>query len=208
MRVDQTAEKLRDFEELTRSRILLSRGNCSESLSVVNCTLEEARAAGRIASVIEANILKAQVLEALGERQSSIESMIQAVGLAEPEGFVRVFLNSGKSTADLLFRVRQLKIPTNVMRYSWRLLEAFNETGLIHSLPKTIDILVEPLSARELEVLRLIADGLSNPEIATRLYLSVNTLRAHATHIFQKLDVHNRMQAVTRAKELGLLHPE
>jgi LuxR family maltose regulon positive regulatory protein len=202
------AEKLRDFEELTRSRILLSRGDYSESLSVVNCVLEKSRAAGRTASVIEANIIRALVLESLGDCQAGIESMIEAVGLAEPEGFVRVFLNSGKSTADLLSRVRQLKIPSNVMRYSWRLLEAFNEAGLIHSLPKTMNVLVEPLSARELEVLRLIADGLSNPEIATRLYLSVNTLRAHATHIFQKLDVHNRMQAVARAKELGLLDPE
>lgn len=202
------AEKLRDFEELTRSRILLSCGSYSESLSVVNCTLEKANATGRIASVIEAKILRSQVLETLGECEASVGSMIEAVELAEPEGFVRVFLNSGKSTADLLSRVRQLKIPTNVMRYSWRLLEAFNQTGLIHSPAETVNVLVEPLSARELEVLGLIADGLSNPEIATRLYLSVNTLRAHTTHIYQKLDVHNRMQAVTRAKELGLLYSE
>jgi LuxR family transcriptional regulator, maltose regulon positive regulatory protein len=65
--------------------------------------------------------------------------------------------------------------------------------------------LIEPLSRRELEVLALIADGLSNPEIAERLYLSVNTLRAHTTHIYQKLDVHNRVQAVSRARQLGLL---
>ncbi|MGZ9226030.1 MAG: LuxR C-terminal-related transcriptional regulator [Anaerolineales bacterium] len=201
------AEKLRDFEELTRSRILLTQGNYSESLSVVNCTLEKASTAGRIASVIEAKIIRAQVLEARGECEAGMESLIEAVELAETEGFVRVFLNSGKSTADLLSRVRQLKIPTNVMSYSWRLLEAFNETGLIHSIPKKVDVLVEPLSARELEVLRLIAEGLSNPEIAARLYLSVNTLRAHTTHIYQKLDVHSRMHAVARAKELGLLHP-
>ncbi|HSL45408.1 MAG TPA: LuxR C-terminal-related transcriptional regulator [Anaerolineales bacterium] len=202
------AENLRDFEELTRSRILLTQGNYSESLSVVNCTLEKAGAARRIASVIEAKILRVEILEARGECEAGIKSMIEAIELAEPEGFVRVFLNSGKSTADLLSRVRRLKIPTNVMRYSWRLLQAFNETGLIHSLSQTVNVLVEPLSERELEVLHLIAGGLSNPEIAARLYLSVNTLRAHTTHIYQKLEVHSRMQAVARAKELGLLHPE
>lgn len=202
------AEKLRDFEELTRSRILLSRGNYSESLSVLNCTLEKAKAAGRIASLIEAKILRAQVLEARGECEAGIESMTQAVALAEPEGFVRVFLDQGKRTADLLSRIRQMKILANVMSYSWKLLEALNEKGLVDSPQITLNVLVEPLSERELEVLHLIADGLSNPEIAARLYLSVNTLRAHTTHIYQKLDVHSRMQAVARAKELGLLHPE
>jgi LuxR family maltose regulon positive regulatory protein len=68
--------------------------------------------------------------------------------------------------------------------------------------------LIEPLSGREREVLCLIAEGLSNPEIAARLYLSVNTLRAHSANIYQKLDVHNRVQAVARARELGLLPRE
>jgi len=71
--------------------------------------------------------------------------------------------------------------------------------------PKQVDGLVEPLSEREIEVLRYIADGLSNPEIARRLYLSPNTLKAHTQNIFLKLDVHNRVQAVNRAKELGLI---
>jgi LuxR family maltose regulon positive regulatory protein len=202
------AEKLRDFEELTQSRILLSRGNYSESLSVLNRTLEKARAAGRIASLTEAKILRAQVLEALGECEAGIESMTEAVELAEPEGFVRVFLNQGKRTADLLSRIRQMKIPANVMSYSGKLLKALNEKGLVDSPQIALKVLVEPLSERELEVLHLIAEGLSNPEIAARLYLSVNTLRAHTTHIYRKLDVHNRMQAVSRARELGLLIPE
>jgi LuxR family maltose regulon positive regulatory protein len=197
-------EKLRDFEELTRSRVLLSRGNYSESLSFVNTTLGKMRAAGRMSGVIEALILKAETLEALGECEAGIEAMMEAVKLAEPEGFVRVFLNQGKRTADLLSRIWQMRIPANVMSYAWRLLEAFHETGLVDSPHSPLNVLVEPLSERELEVLRLIAEGLSNPEIAARLYLSVNTLRAHTTHIYQKLDVHSRMQAVARAKELGL----
>jgi LuxR family maltose regulon positive regulatory protein len=201
-------KQLQDFEELTIARIRYSQGSYPEALSALGCTLEKAEAAGRIASVIEAKILRACLLEAFGDHEAGIESMIKAIKLAEPEGFVRIFLNEGKSAADLLSRIRQMKIPANVMSYSWRLLKAFNESGLVDSPRTTLSILVEPLSERELEVLQLIAEGLSNLEIATRLYLSVNTLRAHTTHIYQKLDVHSRMQAVARAKELGLLHPE
>jgi LuxR family maltose regulon positive regulatory protein len=201
-----SAENLRDFEELTLARILLSQGDYSEALSGVKHILEKAVSAGRIASVIEAKNLEAQALEALGNRQAGIEATIQAVELAHPEGFVRVFLNEGKNIVGLLSRVRQLKIPANVMSYTWRLLEAFEDISSVHTSSfSTPNSLVEPLSERELEVLQLIAEGLSNPEIAARLYLSVNTLRAHTTNIYQKLDVHSRMQAVTRARELGLL---
>jgi LuxR family maltose regulon positive regulatory protein len=156
--------------------------------------------------VIEADIVKAQVLEVLGDHDAGIKVLTHALALAESEGFVRVFLNEGEDSLALLFRIRQLKIPANIMGYSSKLLEAFGGAALAHTSSLTPNLLVEPLSERELEVLQLIAEGLSNPEIATRLYLSVNTLRAHTTHIYQKLDVHNRMQAVTRAKELGLLH--
>jgi LuxR family maltose regulon positive regulatory protein len=203
-----SAETLRDFEELTLARIFFSQGDYQKSLSVVNGALEKAGSAGRIASVIEAKILKAQLLEELGEAEAGAEVISNAVALAEPEGLVRVFLNGGKSAAGLLSQIRQMKIPGNIMRYSSRLLEAFNGGKIIQACPGNSNILVEALSQRELEVLSLIADGLSNPEIAARLFLSVNTLRAHTTHIYQKLDVHNRMQAVARARELGLLIPE
>jgi LuxR family maltose regulon positive regulatory protein len=133
--------------------------------------------------------------------------MLRAVELAEPEGFVRVFLSEGKRAADLLSQIRRMKIPANVMSYAFRLLEGFNESGIAHRGNGSSNVLVEPLSERELEVLSLIAAGLSNPEIAARLFLSVNTLRAHNLHIYQKLNVHNRMQAVSRARELGFLAP-
>jgi DNA-binding NarL/FixJ family response regulator len=84
--------------------------------------------------------------------------------------------------------------------YVTRLLSAF-----VIRKPKPIDGLVEPLTEREMEVLRYIAEGCSNPEIARRLYLSPNTLKAHSQNIFMKLNVHNRLQAVNRARELGLI---
>jgi LuxR family transcriptional regulator, maltose regulon positive regulatory protein len=198
-------ENLRDFEELTRARICFLRGNHSGALSQVNDTLEKAQSAGRTASVIEAKILKAQLLEVLGDLEAGVELIGGAIELAEPEGFLRVFLKEGKRVKDLLVLLRQTKIPANVMGYSVRLLDGFGEKIFVDSGLSLPDELVEPLSERELEVLRLIADGLSNPEIAARLYLSVNTLRAHTTHIYQKLSVHSRVQAVNRAKHLRLL---
>ncbi len=202
------AEHLRDFEELTLGRVLLSGGHCTEALSLLDGALEKARSAGRMTCVIEATVLRAQALEASGEHQGAIESMIRAVELAEPEGFIRPFLDGGKCTRDLLIHIRQKVVPARVMGYSRRWLETFDDGRPVLATAKAADVLVEPLSERELEVLRLMSDGLSNPEIAGRLYLSVNTLRAHTTHIFRKLDVHNRVQAISRARELGLMRAE
>ena len=201
-------ENLRDFEELTRAHIFFARGSHAEALSEVNCTLEKAQSAGRIATVIGAKILKAQLVEALGDPEAGLKLMSEAIELSEPEGFLRVFLNEGKRAKVLLLQLRQTKIPANVMIYSARLADAFEEKTAVVSDLNLPDGLIEPLSERELEVLHLIADGLSNPEIAARLYLSVNTLRAHTTHIYQKLSVHSRIQAVTRAKQLRLLTPQ
>jgi LuxR family maltose regulon positive regulatory protein len=201
------AEELRDFEELTLARVFFVRGDIAEALSRVDSTLGKAEAAGRLASILRALILKAQLLEACGDLEAGLTLIARAIELAEPEGFIRVFLEGGDPINGLLSQLRQQRLPASVMGFCGRLLESLGEkvSAERNGLP---DGLVEPLSERELEVLQLIGDGLSNPEIAERLYVSVNTLRAHTSHIFQKLAVHNRMQAVNRAKQIGLLGPE
>jgi ATP/maltotriose-dependent transcriptional regulator MalT len=98
--------------------------------------------------------------------------------------------------------LRQRKIEPHLQEYGRKILSVFDNAP---RKTKQADGLVERLSEREIEVLRYIADGLSNPEIARRLYLSPNTLKAHTQNIFLKLDVHKRVQAVSRAKELGLI---
>jgi LuxR family maltose regulon positive regulatory protein len=202
-------DELRDIEELTLAHILLSEGKFSEAICVLDRVLQATKAERRTASEIEASILRAITLDRLGDPERAVEALLSAVCLAEPEGFIRMFLDGGSDVASLLTRVRQMKVPASSLRFIARLLGAFQENGIVLDSdsvdPAALDALIEPLSARELEVLRLIAEGLSNHEIAARLYLSVNTLRAHASNIYQKLDVHNRLQAVTRAKELGLL---
>jgi LuxR family maltose regulon positive regulatory protein len=200
-------EDLGDFEELTLARVFFVRGDIAQALSRVDSTLGKAEVAGRMETVIEAHILKAQLLEAAGDPEAGLGLIGEAIELAESEGFVRPFLKEGKRVKDLLLQLRQKKIPAHIMSYCARLLEGFGET-ISSSRDCLPDGLVEPLSEREMEVLQLISDGLSNPEIAERLYVSVNTLRAHTSHIFQKLAVHNRMQAVNRARQIGLLAPE
>ena len=126
--------------------------------------------------------------------------------VAEPEGFVRVFVDEGPPMAGLLYEALNRGIAPDYVR---RLLAAFPVDE-----PMRVDLkrteadqseLVEPLSERELEVLQLIAEGLTNQEIATRLFLSLNTVKTHTRNIYGKLNVHRRTQAIARSKELGLL---
>jgi LuxR family maltose regulon positive regulatory protein len=113
------------------------------------------------------------------------------------------FLDEGEPMQNLFKHVlSHTQLEPDLKAYAEKLLSAFEPAS---RKPKQAERLFEALSERELEVLRFVADGLSNPEIARRLYLSPNTLKAHAQNIFLKLDVHNRVQAVKRAKELGLI---
>jgi LuxR family maltose regulon positive regulatory protein len=130
----------------------------------------------------------------------------RALTLAEPEGFVRIFVDEGPPLARLLYKAAERGITPE---YTRRLLAAFPVTTTKAPEPMKArhagSDLVELLSERELEVLELIADGLTNQEIATRLYLSLNTVKGHARNIYGKLAVHNRTQAVGKARALGIL---
>ena len=134
-----------------------------------------------------------------------------------PGGFVRTFLDEGPPMARLLYLYLSGAAADGVdgalVLYARRLLDAFpaGEPGQPVSsrtpapAPALGESLVEPLSEREIEILQLIAEGLTNPEIADRLYLSLNTVKVHTRNIYGKLDVHNRTQAGARARTLGIL---
>jgi LuxR family maltose regulon positive regulatory protein len=128
------------------------------------------------------------------------------VELAEPEEYIRVFLDEGPPMARLLYEALSREIAPNYVR---RLLAAFPSAEPEQREPSKSQApeteLIEPLSERELEVLQLIAEGLTNREIASRLFLSLNTVKAHTRNVYGKLDVHNRTQAVVRARALGVL---
>jgi LuxR family maltose regulon positive regulatory protein len=160
----------------------------------------EAQNAGRVGSLIEILALQALTWEALGETDSAMVSLERALALAAPEGYVRLFVDEGAPMADLLRCAAAQALELDYVR---PLLTAFGETtGPVSRMPEG---LVEPLTPRELEVLRLLGAGLSNPEIAEHLSIAPSTVKTHTLRIYGKLQVHSRTQAVTRARECHLL---
>jgi LuxR family maltose regulon positive regulatory protein len=126
----------------------------------------------------------------------AIRTLARVLLLAEPEGFVRVFIREGAAMAALL---RAAGAQGHAPNYVKRLLEAFGESGALQGS------LLDPLSERELQVLRLAAQGLTNAEIAAELVIAHSTVKTHINRIYSKLDVSNRTQAVVRARQLQIL---
>jgi LuxR family maltose regulon positive regulatory protein len=192
------AEPVFQHEALYRTlaRLLIAQGRPSEALRLLARLLTVTETAGALGSVIDVLVLRALSLQAEGTSDQALPPLERALTLAEPEGYVRAFVDEGEPMAVLLRRAAAQGIAPV---YVGRLLAAFG-TEADDSSP-----LLEPLSDRELTVLRLVAAGLSNREIAEELYLSLNTIKTHAKSIYGKLNAHNRTQAVNRARELGLL---
>jgi len=193
------------------ARVLLAQNVPDRALGLLERLGVAAEAQARIESVIEVRLLAALALDALGEHARAQVALVEALALARPEGYVRVFVDEGVPMAGLLRQV------TGEQRsYAEQLLAAFpkgleaRDLRLADAVPTSslkpqASTLVEPLSERELEVLRVLAAGLSNRAIAQKLYLSVATVKVHLKHIYGKLAVNSRMQAVARAREMNLL---
>jgi LuxR family maltose regulon positive regulatory protein len=182
------------------ARMLMMQRRWAEALLLLErlLPLQEAAGAGRF--VIEALVLRSVVLQSLGEKDQALSSLKQALALAEPEGYIRTFVDEGEAMRDLL----RLALAQGVApAYTTRLLAAFSGPGVPLQPPPPG--LVEPLSEQELRVLRLVASGMSNRETAEELYVTVGTVKKHLNNIFGKLGVKSRTQAVARARELDLL---
>jgi LuxR family transcriptional regulator, maltose regulon positive regulatory protein len=154
---------------------------------------------------LKAMVLQAVALYAHHEEDKAIQVLGDALTLAEPGGFIRLFVDEGAPMVKLLSIAARQNIKPD---YINKLLAVF-KAGVKDERPTSSVLspssLVEPLSPRELEVLRLIAQGLSNQEICDRLFLALSTVKGHSRIIFDKLAVHNRTEAAARARELGLL---
>lgn len=165
--------------------------------------IQIAESSGNLVRLIELHLLRALGWYAMNHLPKAKASLTIALRMAAPGGYIRLFLDEGEPVEKMLRQLAgEVRDQPDVAEYVNRLLSSF---GSVSRTPKQADGLVEALTDRELEVLQYIAEGCSNPEIASRLFLSPNTLKAHSQNIFMKLSVHNRLQAVNRARELGLI---
>jgi LuxR family maltose regulon positive regulatory protein len=164
--------------------------------------LEVAEQGGRTGRVIEILTIQALALQKQGAFDQALSSLERALRLAESEGYVRLFVDEGPVMRDLLVRAAG-NAGVHTRAYANELLAAFGPAD--EPVRSDNGILVEPLSERELEVLGLIAAGLSNKEIADQLVIALGTVKAHTSSIYGKMGVRSRTKAVARAQDLGLL---
>jgi LuxR family maltose regulon positive regulatory protein len=188
------------------ARILSAQGKFEEAIRLMERMLKLAEEHKYTSRIIEILIIKALALQKSGQTDQATAEIQRALALAEPGGFVRIFLDEGPQLAQLLYKVIKGGYTSEYASY---LLSAFQVPEL-HRKPEAKmqiynDEVIEPLSDREIEVLKLISEGLTNQEIAARLYLSLNTVKVHNRHIFGKLNASSRLQAVSKAKALGIL---
>ncbi len=205
---------------LIRARVLLAQGDPSAALAVLRPLRQQMKAKGLADEHFKAMILQAVALRANGEKDEAVQLLGEALALAEPGGFIRIFVDEGEAMRLLILDFR-LSIEKQLcgqddklLAYVDKLLAAYAQPA---ALPSPIGDLrqshiahrksqmLEPLSQRELELLKLIAQGLSNREIGERLFLALDTVKGHNRRIFDKLEVQSRTEAIARARELGLL---
>jgi LuxR family maltose regulon positive regulatory protein len=205
----------KEREHLVLARVLLAQGRPGPALALLDRLHASAAAQGRIGSVIEIQALQALALAASGDEAAAVDALAEALTLACPQGYVRVFADEGAPMAALLGRLvaaqRAERAAAHGVPFGClaRVLQAL---GQKHAVPGSgsraaapVPGLVEQLTARELEILRLVAAGTPNQRIAEQLVVTLDTVKKHITHLLGKLGAANRTEAVARAQQLGLI---
>jgi LuxR family transcriptional regulator, maltose regulon positive regulatory protein len=198
--MDDEVPPLREAEYRTFVRVLLAQKQADGALDLIKRLLSAAESAGKVEAKIELFILQSLAFQAKKEIPQALKALEDALALAQPEGYLRKFIDEGEQVANLLRHAGSQGI---FPRYVARLLMEFNHVP--DQMVTARQPLIEPLSEREMDVLRLIAAGLSNQEIAQKLIIAGGTVKAHTASIYQKLDVSSRTEAVARARELNIL---
>ena len=195
-----------EFEHITLARVLLAQYAVErearlldEATGLLERLLRAAEEGARTGSAIEILVLRALACQALGDIPVALASLQRALTLSEPEGYVRIFIDQGPAMASLLRAATKQRIAPSYVR---RLLRAMSKT---EDTAPVKEGLIEPLSERELDVIRLLGTDLDGPDIARHLVVSLNTVRTHTKNIYAKLGVNNRRAAVRRAQELDLM---
>lgn len=200
----------REMEYLTLVRVLFAQTRYDEAITLLNRLQHTVEADGRMRGLVEISVLPALAHKHLGQAQQAMLALERALTLVEPEGYIRTFVDEGVPMAELLRqfmrdqqKARQAESSRALQNYVMKLLAVF-PPELVPAAIQThktsaalpASYLIDPLSERELEVLKLIANGLSNPEIARKLFVATSTVKRHINNIYTKLDVHTRTQAV------------
>ena len=210
--VDDDLSYVTEFEHVTLARALIAQhrddpqaGSIYPAIALLDRLLQAAETVRRMGSVIEILVTQALAFQAQGDGPQAIASLERALSLAEPEGYVRIFVDEGASMAQLLAEAATRGVMGD---YAGKLIAAFQTVApasMDESDRPRAQALIEPLSARESEVLQLIAQGYSNRDIGARLFLAVNTVKGYNQKLFDKLQVQSRTEAIARARALGLL---
>lgn len=198
--------KAHGLEEM-EARALIGAGESARAVAILTALQRKAGETGPKDELLRLTVLEATARSVLGEEEVALDLLSQTLPVAERGGFLRLFLDEREPARNLLSRALDSDVPevADATAYIKRVLAAFRESDGA-TLPRgDRGQLPEPLSRRELEILNLIAQGLSNEEIGERLYISLSTVKGHNQNIFAKLDVRRRTEAVARVRELGIL---
>jgi LuxR family transcriptional regulator, maltose regulon positive regulatory protein len=203
----------RERDYLVLARVLLHRSQPARALGLLERLDALADSQGRKESLIEIRALRSLGLQATGDHDGALRLLAEALGLAQPERYVRVFVDEGPPMAAVLrslinprLRGRVPKMPAAVRQHATEVLRGFRpRKGGGDETAPPLTGLIDPLTDRELEVLRLVAAGSRNRKIADQLVVTVDTVKKHVSHIFDKLGAASRTEALVRARDLGLI---
>jgi len=207
LRVDDEPDSLREVEYVALTHILIAQNKLDEADKLLQRLIKNATTGGRVYMLIEMRLWRVLIFTLKADKAAALAELKLALALAQPGGFIMIFVSKGNHVAELLEEILAVKKRKHdaakagfSLSYTQKIRSAFKTVK-----PPKIEGLMDPISERELEVLHLIAAGLSNREIADKLFISLNTVKTHTKNINSKLDVSSRTKAVARAKELGLL---
>jgi len=205
--IDDKLDGQREVEYIALAHILITQNKMDEAERLLERLIKNAKAGDRVYMMIEMRLMRALIFKAKQDTAAAMTELKLALSLAEPGGFIMIFVSKGKPVAELLEEILAVKKRDHddnktgfSLSYAKKIFSVLKA-----GTPTKIEGLMDQISERELEVLHLIAAGLSNREIADKLFISLNTVKTHTKNINSKLNVNSRTKAVAQAKELGIL---